>query len=357
MPSPIKPDDLVLHFLNVGFGDNIIIELPTDSNGVRKYGIVDCKNGGKTISYLDHFHPNGRRRLEFVCATHPHYDHISGISAIFRSDYCPLEFWDSGFRHSSNTYKELLEQVVPRGIKMKRVSSGMEWYYGKTRITALAPSVLLRNRYATYGVDVNNASIVLRIEHNASDAVALQSMEYTGISSDEAERKAGKSVAILAGDAEFDSWAHIAQEYPKLERASEHKPLVKKMINYLNCEVIKVAHHGSMHSTPLDIYEKLSPALAIISTKQENSRKQLLIGNVGRDLFPHSIAVSSLEESKTKILTTDGSYEGQIFNGVMKDSQNAQPGSIIVVIPPGKKARYRKMTDLYNQDLIPPVIV
>lgn len=357
MPSQIKPNDFVLHFLNVGFGDNIVIELPANSDGVRKYGVVDCRNGGKTISYLDHFHPNGRRRLEFVCATHPHYDHISGISALFRSEYYPIEFWDSGFRHSSNTYKKILKQVVPLGIKMKRVSSGMEWYYGKIRITALAPSVLLRNRYATYGVDMNNASIVLRIEHNASDAVTLQSMEYSGISSHEVERKAGKSVAILTGDAEFDSWAHIVQEYPKLERASEHKPLVKKMINYLNCDVIKVAHHGSMHSTPLDIYEKLSPALAIISTKQEKSKKQLLIGNVERDLFPHSTAVSSLEESKTKILTTDGSYERQIFNDKMKDSPNAQAGSIIVVIPPGRKSRHVKMTDTSDDDATPPLIV
>ena len=112
-----------------------------------------------------------------------------------------------------------------------------------------------------------------------------------------------------------------------------------------------------MHSTPLDIYEKLSPSLAIISTKQESSEKQLLVGNVERDLFPHSTAVSSLEESKTKILTTDGSYERQSYNGGMKDSDNAQPGSIIVVIPPGKKPRHKKMTDAYNENLIPPTIV
>jgi hypothetical protein len=40
----------------------------------------------------------------------------------------------------------------------------MKSYIGTLRITALGPSVALRNRYATSGIDMNNASIVLRLE-------------------------------------------------------------------------------------------------------------------------------------------------------------------------------------------------
>ena len=100
MVRRIRPDDLVIHFLNVGFGDNIVIELPADNQGNRKYGLVDCRNGTKTLAYLDQLMapaPSNRKRLAFICATHPHYDHISGIPKVMDSEYYPHEFWDVSF--------------------------------------------------------------------------------------------------------------------------------------------------------------------------------------------------------------------------------------------------------------------
>jgi len=349
MPTQISNDELVIHFLNVGFGDNIVIEFPVVSD-IRQFGLIDCKDSKKTEEYLNKLHTNDNQspdRLAFICATHPHYDHIKGIQHFLDSNtYWPYEFWDSGFRHNSLTYQRILETIATKKIKLLRVSSGMEWYFGRVQISALAPSIDLRNRYATYGVDMNNASIVLRIEHNKSDSILQKSAEYEGNQSTEAERKAGKSVVLLTGDAEFDSWTHVVQEYPKLERSSSHKPLVKKMINNLNCAIIKVSHHGSMHSAPLDVYEKMSPKLAIISTRQEVSSKRVNSGTLTRGLFPHDSSVMALEECGTKVLTTDGSYESQKFDdNSAKDPIHAHPGSIIVSIPPGSKPRYKKLDD------------
>jgi len=364
MARQIKPSDLVIHFLNVGFGDNILIEFPADNEGNRRYGLVDCRKGEKTLAYLDKLMPNGaadRARLAFICATHPHSDHISGILAVMNSKYYPHEFWDSGFRHNSQTYCKILEEIVKKNIRMIRVSSGMEWYFGRVRITALSPSVALRNRYATYGVDMNNASIVLRIEHYKEDVISMQSKEYIGNVSYEAERKAGRSVVILGGDAEFDSWAYISQEYPKVERTSKHKPLVRKMVNYLSGAVVKVAHHGSMHSTPLDVYEKMHPNLAIISTEQLQSARRsehVAIAEMRRDLFPHQSATIALEECDTRVITTDGSYEGQILDdGTKKDAKHEHPGSVVVVIPPGGNIRWKKLRDSVDTVADPPLSI
>lgn len=359
MTRPIEPDDLVIHFLNVGFGDNIVIQFPEDNNGNRKYGLVDCKNGTKTLNYLDKLTNGQPTRLAFICATHPHYDHISGISKVMNSQYYPHEFWDSGFRHNSQTYSHILEDVIANNIRMVRVSSGMEWYFHQVRITALSPSITLRNRYATYGVDMNNASIVLRIEHNRENVITMQSRRYTA-DDDSAEiiREAGRSVIILTGDAEFDSWSHICQEFPMVERTSTHDPLVKKMVNYLSSAVIKVAHHGSMHSTPLDVYEKMSPNTAIISTKQKQSIKQLdnsTIDEIERELFPHRLAAMALEECDSRVLTTDGSYEGQtLADGSEKDDSNSHPGTIVVVVPPGGSALCKKLNDSDSAMATPP---
>lgn len=364
MVNQIERNNLVIHFLNVGFGDNIVIQFPEDNNGNRKYGLVDCKNGTKTLDYLGKLMRNDNAqpsRLAFICATHPHYDHISGISKVINSQYCPHEFWDSGFRHNSQTYSRILEDVIAKNIRMLRVSSGMEWYFHQVRITALSPSITLRNRYATYGVDMNNASIVLRIEHNRENVITMQSREYKGDTSAEAERKAGRSVVILTGDAEFDSWSHICQEFPKIERASTHKPLVNKMVNYLSSAVVKVAHHGSMHSTPLDVYEKMGPHTAIISTKQEQSSKHLdhsTIDEIDRELFPHQSAAMALEECDARVLTTDGSYEGQTLDdGSKKDARNMHPGTIVAIVPPGGKVHCEKLNDSAGAMADPPTSI
>ena len=201
----IQPNDLVISVLNVGFGDNIVIRFPREADGTYPVGIVDCHKARKTKDYIrdntaDSFN------VEFICATHPHKDHIQGINSLLTdNDFEPTEFWDSGFRHNSNSYRTILTTLKTKSTRTIRASSGMERYIGNVSITVLAPSILLRNRYATYGVDMNNASIVLRLEHHRQDVLAIKSDEYVGNISQEDIRKAGKSVAILAGDAEFDS--------------------------------------------------------------------------------------------------------------------------------------------------------
>jgi len=351
LPTPIEPQDLVFHFLNVGFGDNILVEFPVDKAGKRLYGIVDCRDFRKTKQYLDKLMDirPGRPELEFVCATHPHLDHISGINSFLEDEKCRVkEFWDSGFRHKSQTYIRILQSLLLQGIKLIRVSSGMEWYFGKVQVTVLAPSIRLRNMYATYGVDMNNASIVLRFEHHVEDVLLIRSREYTGNVSLEAERQAGRSVVILAGDAEYDSWSHITEEFPRLERTASHDPLVKKMVNYLACSALKVAHHGSMHSAPLDVYEKMMPEKAVISTEQEMGTKQTDGLALTRGLFPHRLAITALEECGAQILTTDGSYESE------NESSPKKPGSIVIVVPPGGKPRWAKLGDTITD--IPKVL-
>lgn len=350
MPTPIRPTDLVFHFLNVGHGDAIVVELPPDSQGRRHLGVVDCYKAAKTKAYMEHLR-NARpvHGVAFVCATHPHRDHIEGIEALLTDPATrPAEFWDSGFRHNSLDYKSILETVRHQGIQMLRVSSGMEWYFGKARVTALAPSVALRNRYATYGVDMNNASVVLRFEHCRRDVVTVESLRYKGQTDPERVRRASSAVAILGGDAEFDSWAQVCEEYPHRVSSSAHKPLVHKLLNLLKCGVLKVAHHGSMHSAPLEVLEQMEPTLAVVSNEQRTSTIQTASGPFTRELFPHPTTAIALREVKATVLTTDGSFEtahGTAF---------AHPGTIVAVISPGRAPRFTKLNDNASTVLPPP---
>jgi beta-lactamase superfamily II metal-dependent hydrolase len=353
MPTPILPTDLVVHVLNVGFGDAILLELPTNANGENLLGVVDCYKGAKMLDYIKALQPiRPFDGVAFICATHPHLDHVSGIRKLLRDPLTkPREFWDSGFRHKTATYLKILEAIHSERIPMRRVSSGMEFYFGTLRITALGPSVALRNRYATYGIDMNNASIVLRLENCKEDVVVVESVRYRDREDPEVLRDAGDSVVILGADAEFDNWAQIAEEYPYVERTSKHDPLVKKVVNLLNCSVLKVSHHGSMHSAPLDVYERMSPSLAILSSKQEESSVTHGGQPVTRTLYPHPVAIETLKESGCDVLSTDGFYEGLVGGA------NTQAGTIVVAVAPGKKPRTTKLSDDTDTVPTPPVRV
>lgn len=348
MPTTIKPTDLVVHVLNVGFGDAILLELPTTVQGENLLGIVDCYKGPKMLDYIKALQPiRPFDGVAFVCATHPHLDHVGGIRKLLDDPLTePREFWDSGFRHKTATYLRILETLHQKGIPMRRISSGMEAYYGTLRVTALGPSVALRNRYATYGIDMNNASIVLRLENCKDDVVIVESERYRDRNDPEIVRDAGDSVVILGADAEFDNWSQIAEEYPFVERTSKHDPLVKKAINLLNCAVVKVSHHGSMHSAPLDVYERMSPSLAILSSKQAESSVTHHGQQVERTLYPHPVAIETLRESGSVVLSTDGYFEG-----LTPGSENTQPGTVVVAVAPGKRPRYTKLSD--GTDAVP----
>ena len=66
-----------LHFLNVGQGDCIICQFPGDH-----VGIIDCNcvNGYPALKILQEIND---RELSFIFLTHPHVDHITGLSSIF----------------------------------------------------------------------------------------------------------------------------------------------------------------------------------------------------------------------------------------------------------------------------------
>jgi len=357
MARKITDRDLVIHVLNVGLGDSIVIEFPVDESGERSYGLVDCADGAKTRDYLVKLRSlrKGRARLVFVCATHPHLDHIVGIEPFIADpETRPEQFWDSGFRHNSTTYQRIMRALWECRVKLVRVSAGMEWYFGRVQITALAPSVGLRNRFGAYGVDINNASIVLRIEHRKEDMLLMRSLEYTGDNPNpEDVRKAGQSVVILAGDAEYDSWGEITSDFPRVETTVG--PLVKKMVNYLSCAVVKVAHHGSMHSTPLDVYERMMPEVAIVSTEQEIKTTKVAGQPWTRGLFPHPSATLALQESGARIYTTDGSHESELLgDGSPRDAELAHPGSVVVVLPPSGRARVIKLRDRAKDLADPP---
>jgi len=63
-----------IHVFDVGHGDSLLIESPSG-----KIGIVDCNKKGESIPLLEFIQQSKKDEIEFVCLTHHHSDHYSGM--------------------------------------------------------------------------------------------------------------------------------------------------------------------------------------------------------------------------------------------------------------------------------------
>jgi len=343
---------LRIHVINVGHGDSILVEFPDDTeNGRRpRFGLVDA--GGedaavrtKTFDYLQTFleyrleglpstaqnDPNATDyRFEFICLTHPHSDHLFGMMPVLEG-FCgdtvpeamkPKQFWDCGFRYNSTRYLQVLRFLRdhPQDIQFMRIAAGTEFHYDDAEVLTLAPSIDMRNRYDTYGVEVNDASIVLKIS-------------------------LGEGIAILTGDAQFDTWGKVCEEFPRVRHVmyptdsegnlDKRDPNAEDIAflnhaNQLNCQLLKVSHHGSKRGTSFEYVEKLSPAYYAI-TCDRNTQYQ----SNWRNKFPHAITRLIIGEESD--VFDDGTTRVPSVTALSsRTSTTAQRGTLVYRITRGR---------------------
>lgn len=274
-PNDLTSDKLAVFVLNVGHGDAIIVRFPK-INGETVCGVVDCYKFDKTLKALRDLNVE---KIAFMCATHPHRDHMLGFENLI--EWCVNnnveigQFWDSGFRHVSKNQYDLircLEQYPD--IPFLCLTSGFEVTVNGVRVLSMAPSISLKNKYDTFGTNLNNSSIVLKLEYPAKDMAKYYRDE--NVYSDETlseEEKIEQNTIILSGDAQFDSWAHICQEFPQQTRYKlKHRGQMIARRNWsqvthkpLASQVLKVPHHMSKNGISYEVLANIRVKYAIVS--------------------------------------------------------------------------------------------
>lgn len=219
-PPPPSPGELTIIALDVGQGDSFLILTPE-----RKAVLVDAGPPEAAERVREALARYGVTQLDLVIATHPHADHIGGMVSVLET--VPVRmFLDSGQPYPTRTYTRLLETIRARGIRFVIAEAGQEFEIGTgVTLSILAPS---SPRLQGTRSDENANSIVARLSHGAF------SMLLTGDSERETEERL------------------IEQDAP------------------LTARVLKVAHHGSRHSTTRPFLERVRPEIAIISCGAEN---------------------------------------------------------------------------------------
>ncbi|CCJ35659.1 hydrolase [Methanoculleus bourgensis MS2] len=213
--SGLPGADLVVHFIDVGQGDSILIEF-RDTTMLVDAG--EREMGERVVAYLQ---AQGIERLDVVVATHAHSDHIGGLRDVI-SAFPVGRFVDAGQPHPTATYEKLLAQVEELGIPYTVAERG--------QAIALDPDleVLVENPGPQPLGDINEDSVILKVT-------------YGGVS------------YLLMGDA--------------------GKPAEESMAKAgldLDADVLKVGHHASRHASSAEFLAAVSPAISVITVGEGN---------------------------------------------------------------------------------------
>ena len=214
---PAHAGQLLVDILDVGQGDAALLR---SADG--KTILIDAGTGRTDV--LAELQGRGITQIDLAIGTHPHADHIGGMEDVLRA--LPVGvYMDNGVPHTSQLYMDLMASIEELGIPYMEAEAGQQIQFGEeASIEVLWPT---KTKLRGTRSDLNANSVVLRLVH-------------------------GDNCFLFVGDAEEET--EVRLQVRGLEA----------------CDVLKVAHHGSDHSSTDRFLGKLQPTIAVISVGEHN---------------------------------------------------------------------------------------
>ena len=206
-------DLLKVHYLDVGQGDSIFIELPNNETM-----LIDAAESYQSENIINYLKNLNYQKIDYVIGTHPHTDHIGGLKDIINT-FEIGKIYMPKVVSTTKTYESLLMAIKDKNLKINTAKAGTSIIdTGTLKINILAPN------NDTY-TELNNYSVVTKITY-------------------------GTTKFLFMGDA---------------EKLSE-----KEIKENVSADVIKIGHHGSNTSSSTNFIKKVNAKYGIISVGLNN---------------------------------------------------------------------------------------
>jgi competence protein ComEC len=239
---------LVVTFIDVGQGLSIFVRAPGG-----KTALIDGGNPGSgALRYLQ---SQKVSRIDVMIATHPHRDHIGGLTEVLRA--MPVgEVWTPGSSTTTRTFERFLDAIAKAKVPFKEARRGDAIALGDLKFEVLHAEKKTAK--------LNDTSIVARLQH-------------------------GNVSFLFTGDAEKASEnAMLATDKEKLASA-----------------ILQVGHHGSGTASTAPFVAAVSPKVAVYSAGAGNSFGHPNPKTVAR-LKKAGAEVYGTDTHGTVVITTDG---------------------------------------------------
>ncbi len=238
-PEPTTPPtgELKVHFIDVGQGDSILID-----NGNIEVLIDGGRRSSGVVDYLTDYVDGA---LEVMVATHPHADHIGGLTEVLNT-FEVNDIWHNGDDSDSQTYREFKAayELEDAEVHIARLHDIIQ--VGDLSFYVHHPTNLERS--------TNNNSIILYLAYGDIDF-------------------------LFTGDAETEA---------------EGAMMTLSSIRLPEVEILKVGHHGSRTASSEGFLAVTSPEVVIYMAKEDKSYGH-----------PHKETIQALEEIGAEIYGTD----------------------------------------------------
>lgn len=233
-----------IHMIDIGQGDSILVMAP-EGNILFDTGNNDKEIEAQLKAYLDNL---GIKEIDYLVLTHHDGDHIGNADMVLETySVGTVIMEDYYYGSKTSVYRDLeaaLEKSESTVIKDPAVGEVMT--FGELHLKFLGPVKQFDNK--------NNDSIVVRLDF-------------------------GENSILMTGDASKDAEVMLLNTYSAAE---------------LDCDVLKVGHHGSNSSSLSSFLKVVTPEYALISCGVDNEYGH-----------PTSKVLARLEDVDAKIYRTD----------------------------------------------------
>lgn len=240
--SPSVSDDLSVHFIDVGQGDCIYISAGGENM------LIDCGEASESDTVAAYLSDLGVERLDYVIATHPHSDHMGGMSQIVLNydigEFIMPHLADRDIP-TTRYFEKFLDACETKNLQITEAQLGNVINIGDAEAEIIAPN-------SESYTNINNYSVCILLTH-------------------------GSNSFLFTGDA---------------EELAEKEMLESGKLEHV--KVYKAGHHGSDTSSSADFLKAISPEYAVIMCGAGNSYGH-----------PHETTIDKLTHYVKQIYRTD----------------------------------------------------